>query len=241
MATPATVDILPTFEPMGDQAILIRFSENAPSLADKLMAIAKRLDDHAAMYPAVTEWSLGYDVMAVFYDPLKTPPHMLIRALRQLVSDAFEPDHTAAIPDAEAVMIPVCYGGVYGPDLEEVASSNSLTPEDVVRLHEEALYRVVLLGFAPGFPYLEGLHPRLATPRKTTPRRAVPKGSVGIAGRQTGIYSFQTPGGWQIIGRTPRLLFDVRAEVPTLLRPGSFVRFQSVTEEEFDAAEKSSS
>lgn len=224
-----------TFQPLGDQAILIRLPDTTPAISSVLFAIANRLEAALPALFGVTEWSLGYDSIAVFYHPLNISPQSLIDNLKCVVHDATCTDNQQTISDAPAVAIPVLYGGDYGPDLEEVASVNHLHPNDVIRLHEGALYRVALIGFAPGFPYLEGLHPGIATPRKATPRMAVPKGSVGIAGQQTGIYSFETPGGWQIIGRTPISLFNPLAQSPSLLRPGVFVRFQSVTQGAYDA------
>lgn len=134
-------------------------------------------------------------------------------------------------------VIPVVYGGAYGPDLDEVARHCGSTHDDVVRRHCGATYRVAFLGFAPGFPYLLGLDPALATPRRSTPRTRVEPGSVGIAGAQTGVYPLATPGGWQIIGRTPRRLFDPTRDPPTWLEAGDRVRFVPITEAAFARAE----
>jgi inhibitor of KinA len=123
------------------------------------------------------------------------------------------------------VTIPVSYGGEWGPDLAEVAERAGLSMEEAISLHSTAEYRVAMIGFAPGFPYLAGLPERLASPRKATPRQAVPAGSVGIAGVQTGIYPLSSPGGWQLIGRTSVTLFDPRRDPPSLLAPGDRVHF----------------
>jgi inhibitor of KinA len=128
----------------------------------------------------------------------------------------------------------VCYGGVFGPDLEAVAQRHGLAPEELIRLHSEAVYSVYMLGFAPGFAYLGGLPPALATPRRDEPRTAVPAGSVGIGGSQTGIYPLVSPGGWNLIGRTPLRLFDARRTSPTLLAVGDRVRFQVIEHDDFD-------
>ncbi len=132
------------------------------------------------------------------------------------------------------VEIPVCYGGQFGADLEGVARHAGLPAAEVIRLHAQAEYVVAMVGFAPGFPYLAGMHEQLAAPRKTQPRALVPAGSVGIAGGQTGIYSIPTPGGWQLIGRTPRRLFHPQQENPSLLRAGDRVRFVPISAAEFD-------
>jgi inhibitor of KinA len=142
----------------------------------------------------------------------------------------------ASTPAAQRpIEIPVCYGGEFGVDLQFVAEHNGMTADEVVAIHCGATYRVHMLGFAPGFPYLGGMSERIATPRRNTPRLKVAAGSVGIAGPQTGVYPLETPGGWQIIGRTPLALFRPAENPPTLLSPGDFVRFRPITSEEFTA------
>lgn len=131
------------------------------------------------------------------------------------------------------VEIPVCYGGLYGPDLGEVARYNELSMEDVIRIHSGTTYLVHMLGFAPGFPYLGGMNPAIAMPRKAIPRSAIEAGSVGIAGEQTGIYPIRTPGGWRIIGRTPLKLFHPEYEVPTLIQAGDRIKFIPITQQQF--------
>ena len=131
----------------------------------------------------------------------------------------------ATPPPGRLIQVPVRYGGEYGPDLDDVARHAGLTADDVVRLHTGAEYAVYMVGFSPGFPYLAGLPERLAMPRLDSPRQAVPIGSVGIGGRQTGIYPVETPGGWRIIGRTSLRLFTPDADPPTLFQLGDRVRF----------------
>jgi inhibitor of KinA len=126
-------------------------------------------------------------------------------------------------------VIPVCYGGEFGPDLNDVAAAHATTADTIIATHTEGLYTVAMIGFLPGFPYLEGLPPSLHTPRRATPRTAVPAGSVGIGGSSTGVYPFASPGGWQIIGRTPRALFSPTREPPALLQAGDRVRFTPIT------------
>lgn len=138
--------------------------------------------------------------------------------------------HAAA---AEPVEIPVCYGGAHGPDLDTVAAHTGLPADEVVRRHVDADYRVAMLGFAPGFPYLLGLDPALAVPRLETPRTRVAAGSVGIGGAQTGIYPREGPGGWRLIGRTPLALFDAARDAPSLLQPGQPVRFVPIAADAF--------
>jgi inhibitor of KinA len=131
--------------------------------------------------------------------------------------------------------IPVCYGGEWGLDLDAVGAAHGLSVEEVVSLHCGAEYFVSAVGFTPGFPYLGGLPERLHTPRRKTPRTRVPAGTVAIGGTQTGIYPFETPGGWNLIGRTPWRLFDPYARPPALCQVGDRVRFQSVTPAEFQS------
>lgn len=131
------------------------------------------------------------------------------------------------------VDIPVCYEEEYGPDLEVVATINELTPEEVIHIHTGQDYLIYALGFTPGFPYVGGVSEQISAPRKSTPRLKVPSGSVGIAGNQTGIYPIETPGGWQIIGRTPLALFLPEQYPPTLLEGGQYIRFRRIDREEF--------
>ncbi|ADH98504.1 5-oxoprolinase subunit PxpB [Salisediminibacterium selenitireducens] len=160
---------------------------------------------------------------------------MVSNALRDWVyeeirSDLHEPGQE---PKSRIITVPVSYGGTFGPDLEEVARYLQLPSEEVIRLHMNADYTVYMLGFLPGFPYLGGMDPALSIPRKTTPRQRVFAGSVGIAGGQTGVYPSPSPGGWQLIGRTPLSLVDVTKEEPCLFRPGDRIRFEAISETDF--------
>ena len=139
--------------------------------------------------------------------------------------------------NGKIVEIPVIYGGKYGPDIEFVASYNGLSVDDVIELHTKPLYRVYMLGFLPGFAYLGGMDERIATPRLENPRKRVPSGSVGIAGKQTGWYAIESPGGWRIIGRTPLRTFNPSKEPPSIVLPGDYVKFKAIDEdnaEEYD-------
>ena len=164
-------------------------------------------------------------------------PH---QRLQQAVIEVLDRDQSPPSAAREQV-IPVCYGGEYGPDLAEVAEHAGIDIRCVIARHTEAQYRVAMLGFAPGFPYLLGLDPALAMPRRRDPRQRVPAGSVAIGGEQTGIYPQQLPGGWQLIGRTPRRLFDIRADPPSLLAAGDRVRFEAIDEERFRQLDAESS
>jgi KipI family sensor histidine kinase inhibitor len=154
---------------------------------------------------------------------LKDPQRLALDGIEWL--QRWWEESEAVIPTPRRIEIPVVYGGEAGPDLDAVARQNDLTPAQVVALHSSAEYIVYFLGFQPGFAYLGGLPDILATPRRAEPRLQVAAGSVGIGGSQTGIYPLATPGGWQIIGRTPLSLFNPGKSSPTLLLPGDSVRF----------------
>ena len=139
---------------------------------------------------------------------------------------------------SEIINIPVCYDPIFGFDLQELSSFYQLKKEEIIELHSNAVYTVYMIGFVPGFPYLGGLSERLTTPRRQNPRPAIPAGSVGIAGQQTGIYPLETPGGWQIIGRTPLKLFDVNRQQPSLLKAGDKLKFEQISLREFEQIER---
>lgn len=165
-----------------------------------------------------------YRSLAIYYEPL-----IISRdALRQQVSGLYDSLEGQEDRAPKVVEIPTVYGGEYGPDLEFVARYSGLSSEEVIRLHSEPWYHVYMLGFVAGFPYLGDLAEQLAVPRLSTPRLKVPGGSVGIGGKQTGIYPVESPGGWRIIGRTSLRLFDPSSEVPTPILPGDKVRFMPI-------------
>src|SRR5699024_4400040 len=132
------------------------------------------------------------------------------------------------------ISLPVLYGGNYGPDIQEVAKHNQLSIEEVIKLHTENTYLIYMLGFMPGFPFLGGLNSKLATPRREEPRTSIPAGSVGIANNQTGLYPKQSPGGWQIIGRTPITVFDILRTPMCLYESGDYIKFYSIDESTFE-------
>ncbi|MDE3084544.1 MAG: 5-oxoprolinase subunit PxpB, partial [Verrucomicrobiota bacterium] len=172
------------------------------------------------------------------YDPAKIGSMDSLR--NELI--ACLPKKIPKIAPGREIILQVCYGGEFGPDLGEVATHAGIGESEVIALHSGARYRVHVVGFSPGFPYLAGLPVKLHTPRRTTPRTRVPAGSVGIGGAQTGVYPLATPGGWNLIGRTPLRLFRLEKEgEPTLLRPGDCVRFQPISAEEFAAISSKSS
>lgn len=188
----------------------------------------------ARRHPAVVEVTPSYHCLMVEYDPVRILPGQLEHLILDALADA---NTDEAIPP-RTVEIPVMYGGNAGPDLENVAAHTGLTPDEVVRRHAAGTYRVFCLGFSPGFPYLGGLEPALHTPRLAEPRTKVPAGSVAIGGKQTGVYPAESPGGWQLIGRTPVRLFDPFRDSPALLEPGDDIRFVPVGAASFDEIER---
>ena len=214
-------------QPHGDRAVSVVFpSEISEAVSRTVLAMCDALD--AARLPGIISCVPAYHTLLVEYDPLLLTYGQAAELLRSLAWDE------ARETPGRVVTIPVCYGGELGPDLERVAEHTGLTPREVVARHAAGAYRVYMLGFRPGFPYLGGLDPRLATPRRKTPRARVEGGSVGIAGEQTGVYPEPSPGGWNIIGRTPLKLFD--EEKLSLLRPGDTLRFLPVDLAAYEAA-----
>lgn len=236
MATPKHAT--PVILPLGDTAVLVRFGSTVdPAVHRRALALAEYLTRHP--FPGCVEAVPAYASVTVYYDPCAVPvsaaaptPYDAVRTRLSALLDAVGEGTEAA---TRTVEIPVCYGGEHGPDLEAVAAACGLAPEEVVALHTGTTYRVYLIGFAPGFPYLGTVPEPIRVPRRGTPRASVPAGSVGIAGAQTGIYPMETPGGWQIIGRTPIRLFQPDRDPPCLLRVGDRVRFRPISAEAFAA------
>jgi KipI family sensor histidine kinase inhibitor len=170
-----------------------------------------------------------YRSLLITYNPLLLPVEDLKKRLKRIEEGLQQ----APLPEPKLTRIPAVYGGHYGPDLEEVARYHQISPEKVIQLHCSKPYLIYMIGFMPGYPYMGELPEELVTPRLKTPRLVVPKGSVAIAQRQTGIYSMESPGGWQILGRTPVELFDPGRDPPALLKIGDLVQFYEISEKEF--------
>jgi len=182
----------------------------------------------------------AYNSVTVYYNPVevyfstnnkvKETPYMIVK---KIILDLLNKSFSATTKRERIVKIPVVYGGKMGPDLEYVAHYHGLTIDEVIHIHSNTQYLVYMLGFAPGFPFMGGMDKQIATPRKDTPRLSIPPGSVGIAGSQTGIYPLETPGGWQIIGRTPLRLFLPEQSPPTLIQPGDRIQFTPISQEDY--------
>jgi inhibitor of KinA len=214
----------------GDAALIVEFEDRIdPAINARAIAVAESLQ--AASLAGVRDVVPTYRSVAVFFDPLRTNYDALVERIERAAADA--PPEAAR--DREPIRIPVCYGGEFGPDLAVVAAFGGLGEDEVIARHTAAAYRVFMLGFVPGFAYMGLVDPRIAAPRRSTPRVRVPLGSVGIAGVQTGIYSAETPGGWQVIGRTPLKPFDPERADPFLLKAGDAVQFHAITRAEYDS------
>jgi KipI family sensor histidine kinase inhibitor len=212
---------------MGDRALLVELgAEISPSVNQRVQELFSAL----SMNPidGVRELVPSYRSLMMIYDPLSISPADLQGTIRSIYQNLDQ----AELPNPRTIMLPVVYGGERGPDLESVAQCHRITPQGVIDYHTRPTYRVYMIGFTPGFPYLGEVPDAIVTPRRETPRILVPRGSVGIAQKQTGIYSVDSPGGWQIIGWTPVNLFDPQGQPPSLLVMGDRVRFQAITAEE---------
>ena len=227
------------FEPLGDSAVVVTLSE---ALTDTVL---QEVQDLAAALrrtpiPGILDVVPAYTTVTVVYDPVRfsvggARPYPTVCQFITWSATKAKVGTAAPFPkQAKSLEIPVCYGGDLGPDLEKIAARAGLSKEAVIAAHAGATYTVQAIGFSPGFPYLTGLPPALATPRLEKPRVKVPAGSVAIGGTQAGVYPMESPGGWNLIGRTPLSLFVFDREQPALLSTGDQVRFVAIGREAFD-------
>jgi len=219
----------PRFSWCGDACLVAEFGDKIDPLINSMVRDLD-LRIRGLKLPWLVETVPTYRSLAVYVDPWDSPREEVELAVTSLAREV----KAKTMPSVAVVEIPVCYGGDFGPELERVSMYTALGPDDIIRLHSSKLYRVYMMGFTPGFPYLGGMDPRLETPRLEDPRTLIPAGSVGIAGKQTGIYPIASPGGWNIIGRTPLVLFDPAGASPFLLEAGMEIRFVPVTGERFE-------
>ncbi|HVF80378.1 MAG TPA: 5-oxoprolinase subunit PxpB [Flavisolibacter sp.] len=223
-----------TISLLGDSALLIHFGNRLDDgISKKVLRIFHQLKQLSIA--GVTDIVPAYSSLAVYYDvmPLYRRDEPAVEVIRQKIEAVLQGDMAGTPLKSRKMSIPVCYEKKYAPDLEAVAGIKSLSAEEVIQLHVKRRYRVYMIGFLPGFAYMGKVDEAIAAPRKKTPVKVV-AGSVGIAGGQTGIYPFTSPGGWNIIGRTPIKLFDKEKNEPVLLQPGDEILFYSITEDEFE-------
>lgn len=225
-----------TVHPLGDNAVLIELGNEISEDAHlKVQTLTAFLEKHPPDW--MIEYIPAYTTVTIFYNPFEIyqfsdgelPFDFICSLIKPLMVEMGE----NKAMEARIVEIPVCYGGEFGPDLDYVAEHNGLTPDEVINIHSSGSYLVYMIGFAPGFPFIGGMSEQIAAPRRDTPRLKIPERTVGIAGMQTGIYPIETPGGWQLIGRTPVKLFRPMDESPTLLKAGDKIKFKPISLEEY--------
>jgi KipI family sensor histidine kinase inhibitor len=216
------------FRAASDQSLLVSFGheitlENHQRVAKLLRLLQSQpIDGIRNLHPAYCSLLIKFGALELDHDELRT---RLLPYLARL--------DDAPLATPRQIEIPVCYGGEFGPDLNDVATIHGISPVQVIDLHSSPAYLVYFLGFAPGFAYLGGLPEALATPRLHTPRAKIPQGSLGIGGKQTAVYPFATPGGWRLIGRTPLAMFRHDQASISLLQIGDRVKFRPISQEEF--------
>jgi inhibitor of KinA len=222
------------FFPASDCTLLVRLgSTDSPILKvnEEVLALAHNLQEDSSS--RILNLHPAYTTLLIRFDQLVTSHAEMEELVRERMQKKLRD-----VPRGKQVEVPVCYGGAFGPDLEEVAHISDLTPAQVIEIHSSAAYRVYFLGFTPGFPYLGGMDPRIAVPRLASPRKTVAAGSVGIADEQTGIYPVASPGGWRLIGRTPLRLFRPDQPKPSLILPGDTLRFRPITPDEYESVQQ---
>jgi KipI family sensor histidine kinase inhibitor len=213
----------------GDSAVNIEFGNSiSEEINKKIRAMASAIEINEVH--GIMELVPTYRSLMIHYDPLSVDFYELVNTLKKIEENLVN----IHLPAPDVIEIPTLYGGDWGQDIENVARHNNITVEEVVEIHTSKEYLIFMLGFTPGFPYLGGMDTRIAAPRLQTPRTRIPGGSAGIAGEQTGIYPVSSPGGWQLIGRTPIKLFDPHRENPILLKSGNYIKFKSISEEEYE-------
>ena len=217
--------------PVGDRALMVELGNTIdPEINRRVHQLDRAISQ--AQIQGVEECVPTYRSLLVYYDPLKKSYERLVFELKDFEEKL---DELTVSTQKKVIEVPLVYGGSYGSDLNYVAEYHNLTEEEVIQLHSDREYLVYMIGFMAGFPYLGEVADEIATPRLKTPRLKVPAGSVGIAEKQTGIYPYESPGGWQIIGRTPVKLFDPERRPPALIQPGDTLKFKPIDSEKFSS------
>lgn len=216
-----------------DSSVCVEFgNEISPDINRKIRAFKIAVEKSGI--PGIVETVPTYRSLLVHYKPEVIGYKAITEKFKSLMGTL----DNIEIPPPTVIEIPVLYGGEMGPDIENVASHNGKTVEEVIKIHTSQEYLIYMIGFIAGFPYLGGMSKEIATPRLKEPRVKIDGGSVGIAGEQTGIYPLDSPGGWQLIGRTPLKLYDAEREKPVLLEAGQYIKFRSISQKEFDETAK---
>ncbi|NSB14624.1 5-oxoprolinase subunit PxpB [Clostridium beijerinckii] len=217
---------------ISETAALVEFGRKiSEDINKKVRTFCAYLDEKP--FYGMVEYVPAFTSVSVIYNPLdmdSEAPYEVVKAILDNIISKLD----FSLGDEEHIVeIPVCYGGEFGQDIEQVAKINNITVDEVIKIHSEGKYLVYMIGFAPGFPYLGGMSEKIAAPRRESPRIAIPAGSVGIAGMQTGVYPIETPGGWQLIGKTPLKLFDLKRNSKSLLKAGDIAKFYPISYEEY--------
>lgn len=216
---------------INEETIMIYFEQQIdPSTFKEVQKVEKYIKDQ--QHEAIIEVIPSYRAIMLHIDITKQSLAKVVNELK--LEQLNKLDFDENLNRVKTISLPVLYGGNYGPDIQEVATHNQLSIEEVIKLHTENTYLIYMLGFMPGFPFLGGLNSKLATPRREEPRTSIPAGSVGIANNQTGLYPKQSPGGWQIIGRTPITVFDILRTPMCLYESGDYIKFYSIDESTFE-------
>lgn len=216
----------------GDRALVIEFGDEIEEQVNsKIRSLTLAMERENIK--GVIETIPTYRSLMVIYEPVVIELDELMGKIKAVGAKMNE----IKLPAAKVIEIPTLYAGEYGPDIEFVAHHNKISIEDVIKIHMSTEYLIYMIGFTPGFPYLGGMNDKIATPRLHTPRTKIPIGSVGIAGEQTGIYPIESPGGWQLIGRTPVKLYDPYRKEPVLLNAGDYIKFVQIDEKEYKSIE----
>lgn len=213
----------------GDKGLVVEFGNEISEAVNKkvrnlYLAIKK------SQMPGIYEMIPTYRSLLIQYNPIEIEVNKLIEKLMEIEMSLDSID----LPKPRTIEIPTIYGGEFGEDLKFVSEHNGMSEDEVIKIHSSVDYRIYMLGFSPGFPYLGGMSEKIETPRLKTPRTKIPAGSVGIAGKQTGIYPMESPGGWQLIGKTPLKLYDPKSETPIILQAGDYIRFVPIKKDEYD-------
>lgn len=223
------------FLPCGDSALTVEFSKEMNEKTNRrIRYLSARIESRHIR--GVNESVPAFCSLTVYFDPLVISR----KKIQKTVSEILKGYREDACESRRVFLVPVCYDGEYAPDMEDVSALTGLSKQQIIGIHSSADYLIYMLGFLPGFPYLGGMDKRIEAPRLETPRTVIPAGSVGIGGKQTGIYPLASPGGWRLIGRTPVKIYDPERSEPTLYKAGDYIRFFPITAEEFVRMEGSS-
>lgn len=217
----------PKILPVGDKAIVVEFGDEiSVECNNKVLSLYKNITSNKEPY--IISSIPTYRSLLIKYDPLEISYPELIEEINEKLKQQKDLNIKPKVME-----IPVKYGGDFGPDIEYVAKHNNISIDEVIKLHTKPLYRIYMIGFTMGFAYLGGMSSKIETPRLEKPRTKIPAGSVGIAGKQTGIYPVESPGGWRLIGKTPVKLYDPYREDPILVKPGNYIKFVEISEDDF--------